>query len=218
MKRLCLIIFIGSIIRIVPAAIVSELQQERAEQKFLTFQVINPELNLYEIDDHFALQAIYINQELSEIRVLPKYEFEQSRQMEFPDLKWISQERYTELLKQIQDIKPLGKIVKPCDVGVSSNNVTSWDDQYEFGVIYYDTKRLPSDNLKKIGKKGYLGFHITFFREVSGKLIEKEILNGNVYMMKIDNKWYRTTENEYRNHKVGENVIVKSAAPFVVQL
>ena len=217
MNRFCLILIVSSIIRIVPSVTASELLQEQPEQKFLTYSSIDPKRHLYEIDDHFALQTIYVNHELSEIRVLPKYKFEKSSLLTSPDIKWLSEEKYSELLKQIEDVKPLGKLANPLSAGASSNNISSFEEQYEYGVLYYDEKNLPSNDPNKLGKRVYCGFHITFYREVTGKLIEKEMFYG-LYMLKIDNDWYRTTEEEYRSHKVGQKVTVKSAAPLVVSL
>jgi hypothetical protein len=215
--RFYLILIVSSSIRIVPSATAQELKQNESDQKFPTYSAIDPKRNLYEIDDHSALQTIYVNHKLSEIRVLPKYKLEKSSLLTSPDIKWLSEEKYSELLKQIEDVKPLGKLAKPLSAGASSNNISSFEEQYEYGVLYYDEKNLPSNDPNKLGKRVYCGFHITFYREVMGKLIEKEMFYG-LYMLKIDNDWYRTTKEEYQNHKVGQKVTVKSAAPLVVSL
>jgi hypothetical protein len=200
-------------IRIAPAAMALELQQQHEERSFLAFPLIDANLNLFEIDNDFALQTIYDNKELSEIRVAPKYEYAKYPQGGYPDKKVLSKDKYAELLKEIEKIKPLGKLVRPGRAGVTMNSISTYLDQYENGLVYY-----AKTTLKK--QKCYPAFRIIYYRKVSGKLVEKEMIDVSgieyEYTIRIDERWYWTTEEEYRNHEVDENVSIESAAPFRV--
>jgi hypothetical protein len=190
-------------------------QKQPVEQIFATYPLINEVLRLYQVDQYFVLQVFYEDGKLSGIRVAPKYEYEGKPQWMIDKLDILTQEEYYKLLCNIQKEKPLGKLVQAGMLGTSSNNITEYLDRYEYGVCYFAET---DDNSDKEIKKSYPGFRISYYRKVSGKLMDK-LKQGDPgieyeYRVNINGRWYWTTEDEYSKCRINNKVSIELAAPI----
>jgi hypothetical protein len=221
MRNLSFIVFFVSVItRIIPCASLLEENQQAREKSFASFPLIKDCLNLYKIDNDFAMHVIYEDQEISQVRVAPKYYLEKAFSID-DHHKYLSEDKYHELLGEIQKEKSLGKLVQKGTAGVSSNDISDFIDQYECGLVRHYDSQLPNDNPKKGLKKVYFGFRIIYYRMVSGTLEEKRknvFANEVKYEVKIDDHWYWITADEYRNIAIDNNITIKKAAPVEISL
>lgn len=173
------------------------------------FTVIDPQIHLYAVDKRYVLQAIPCRMdELSTVRVVPEYFFS-DRYPEWtePDSAvFMSLSSYQDLLKRIEDVQPLGALIREGEIGITLNLRTSFWDQYKGGIVERAMYReSPAD------PNGVAWFTVTYFHLISGKLESKKppaFPFDNRYSIKIDGKWYLTTRSVFQNTKVGITISV----------
>jgi hypothetical protein len=120
---------------------------------------------------------------------------------------------YQELLTHIQAVKPLGRLVRQGQVGMTLNLCTSFWDQYENGIVERAMFRSSPEE-----GYGVAWFTVTYFRTISGTLESKGTLElpgpDKEYKIKVDGRWYWTTEEGFQQLTVGKEVKVKAGGPL----
>jgi hypothetical protein len=180
------------------------------------FAELSAKEHLFAVDDVFVLQAIYDkNRQLIEIKVVPKYFFHDTHpEWKEPDAPaTMTPLRYGEILTKIQEIKPVGQLRERSHFGVTLNLRVNIHDFYDDGVILRATFGFP----KGSDSGDVSWFKIFYFREMSGRLEAKagptaygEALD---YQVKMNGKWYWTTESSFVSTTVGRFAKIEAAGP-----
>lgn len=191
-------------------------KQRNGNKSFLGYRLVDGARSILEVNADYYMQIFYKSAELTEIRVVPKYMYAVGPGIAFRNKEVLTKDEYSQLLRKIQCARSLGKMLMPGKIGVTSNNISIFLDRYEYGVVYYKSTTIIDDDGSQ--EKGYVGFRVIYYQKVSGMLSQKLLLDVSgmeyEYRIKISDRWYWTTEQEYRKHEVGEHIIIDSAAPI----
>jgi hypothetical protein len=169
---------------------------------------------LFTIDDKHAIKATYYRGELGEVRVVPKYFFHDTHhEWTEPDSPVVMvPEAYRSLLNRIQSAKPLGKLLKEGQTGVTLNLRTSFQDLYERGLVERAMFRVSPEKDYDVAF-----FRVVYFRSVFGKIESMEgpstLVPDQGYRVKLGSKWYWTTEHSFKQMVLGQEGTVQAAGP-----
>jgi hypothetical protein len=171
---------------------------------------------LFGLDVNYALQAVYHRAgELGEVKVLPKYFLHDTHhEWKEPDSPVaMSLDAYTSLLNRIQTVKPLGKLLREGKVGIALNLRTSFQDLYEKGVVDRAMFRISPDRVYDVAL-----FRVLYFRNISGIVESAEAPGAQTpdqgYRLKLNGKWYWTTDHSFKGVALGQQVTVEAAGPI----
>jgi len=171
---------------------------------------------LFVLDSNYVLQAVYHGAgELGELKVVPKYFFHDTHQdWTEPDSPVaMSLDAYRSFLSRIQTVRPLGKLLKAGNVGITLNLRTSFQDLYEGGVVDKAMFRISPDRAYDVAY-----FRVMYFRNISGTVESMEAPGEQTpdqgYRVKLNGKWYWTTEHSFKSLALGHQVTVEAAGPI----
>ena len=164
-------------------------------------------------DDKYVIRTIYHNKgELSEVRVVPKYFFQATHsdwvEPESPVV--MTPDAFKSLLNRIESAKPLGNLLKEGQIGTSFNLRMSFRDLYERGVVEREMFRVSPEKVYDVSS-----FRVVYFRQVSGKIEDMEGPGPDRgYRVKVNGKWYWTTEQSFKQIRLGEQGQIEAAGPI----
>ncbi len=171
----------------------------------------------YEVNSDYFLQAEFQkNCDLFRIDVSPKYFWE------YLNADWkepeygvgLLDDQYTQLLAKIDQIKPLGTLIRKGQAGEVTNATLWLRDSYTQAYI----ERGLRDVLGKHDEPMRVAtFTIYFVRSVGGKVSDKRLSGVSTperrARLKIDGRWYWVDEAEYRKAVVGKQGVFRAAGP-----
>jgi hypothetical protein len=179
------------------------------------FSVSDSKECLFTLDDKYAIKATYYKGELGEVRVVPRFFFHDThREWTEPDSPVVMLPgAYRSLLNRIQSVNPLGKLLKEGQIGVTLNLRTSFQDLYESGLVERTMFRVSPEHDYDVAF-----FRVVYFRSVFGKIESMERPSTQVpdqgYRVKLNGKWYWTTEHSFKQMVLGQEVTVQAAGPI----
>jgi hypothetical protein len=182
------------------------------------FSLVDSEQDLFAAGFDYLIQPTYeARGRIIEIRVVPKYFFNQTHpQWTEPTSPVVMPlTAYEALLHQIGAVKPLGDLIRQGQVGIMLNLRTTFRDQYEKGIVERAMFRASPEEAY-----GVAWFTVVYFRTIVGKLELKEAAEppgpDRSYRIKIDGKWYWTTEKVFQGLTTGNKVKVEAGGPIAV--
>lgn len=124
----------------------------------------------------------------------------------------LSDDQYTQLLAKIDQIKPLGSLIRRGQAGEVTNATLWLFDRYTKAYV----ERGVHDFLGKQDEPMKIkSFSVYFIRPVSGTVSDKRV-SGRAsaekrVRLKIDGKWYWVDEAEYRKAVIGARGVFRAA-------
>jgi hypothetical protein len=171
----------------------------------------------YEVNGDYFLRAEFEkNCDLVRVDVGPKYFWEYLN----PDWKepkggiGLLGDQYKALLDKIDQIKPLGTLIRKGEGG-EVDNATLWlRDRY---VNAYVQRRIRDILGKHDEPMKVTSFTIYFIKSVTGRVSDKRISGGSTPerqgRLKIAGKWYWVDEAEYGKAVIGKQGLFRAAGP-----
>lgn len=188
----------------------------QSEKLSREFSLVDSKEDLFGAGTDYLLQPTYdARGGITEIRVVPKYFFNQTH----PDWTepnspiFMPLASYEALLRQISAVNPLGSPTKQGHSGITLNLRTTFWDQYERGIVERAMFRPSPEEAY-----GVAWFTVIYFRTIAGKLESKEIVelpgHDKIFRIKVDGKWYWTTERAFQGLTVGKKVKLEAGGPI----
>jgi len=189
----------------------------KCEGQFLKlFSLADNEACIFTVSGSYVLQAIYYGETtLGEVRIVPRYFFHDTH----PD--WAEPDEpvvmtsgeYRSLLTRIQEIAPLGRLLKEGDIGVTLNLRTLFRDVYREGVVEREMFRDSPEKSYDVAS-----FRLLYFRNISGKLESVEPpsiqMPDQNHRIRIDGKWYWTIDASPMTLVPGHTISIPAAGPI----
>jgi hypothetical protein len=194
----------------VPQGVVIE-REELAKR----FPLVDSKQDLFAADADYLLRPIFdATGAITEIRVVPKYYFEETHP-EWPQpgsITYMPVATYEELLRRICEVKSLGSLIKQGQIGITLNLQASFWDQYEKGFVERAMFRMSPEEADGVSR-----FKVIYFHTIVGKLESKRIVTvfglDKRYSIKVDGMMYWTTAREFQGLTKGMMVKVEAAGP-----
>jgi hypothetical protein len=153
---------------------------------------------------------------LSRVNINPKYSWEylNSEWKEPEYLVSLSDDEYTQLLAKIDQIKPLGSLIRKGQAGEVTNSTLWLFDRYTRAYVERGVHDFPGQHDDPMKIKS---FSVYFVRSVSGRVSDKRV-SGRATAerrarLKIDGAWYWVDEKEYRKAVIGGHGVFWAAGP-----
>jgi hypothetical protein len=171
----------------------------------------------YEVNSDYFLRAEFQkNCDLFKIEVSPKYFWEYlNADWKEPEYRvGLLDDQYAQLLAEIDQIKPLGTLIRKGQAGEVTNATLWLRDSYTQSYIERGLRDVlgKHDEPMKVAT-----FTIYFVRSVGGKVSDKRLSGGSTperrARLKIDGTWYWVDEAEYRKAVVGKRGVFRAAGP-----
>ena len=174
---------------------------------------------IFTVNDSYVLQAIYYGKTLGEVRIVPRYFFHDTHPewIEPDEPVVMTSARHRSLMTRIQEVRPLGRLLKEGDVGVTLNLRTLFRDVYEEGVVEREMFRNSPEKPYDVAS-----LRILYFRNISGKLESVEPpgiqMPGQSHRIKMNGKWYWTIDHSTKALVPGQAITILAAGPISDQV
>jgi hypothetical protein len=179
--------------------------------------VSTEKLIAYEVNNDYFLRAEFQkNCDLVKIDVSPKYFWE------YLNADWkepeygvgLLDEQYRQLLAKIDQIKPLGTLIRKGQGGVVDNATLWLRDRYTKTYVQRRLRDVLGEHDNPSSVTSFTIYYVKSVRgTVSGKKLDGVSTPERQARLKIESRWYWVDEAEYRKAVVGKQGVFRAAGP-----
>jgi hypothetical protein len=180
---------------------------------------IQSKRHLFEVNKQYALE-LHLSKhcDITKIEVAPKYFWEEANPLwKEPSYSVeLSEEDYQDVLAKVERIRRLGSLVRKGTSGSVTNSKLWLWDQYEQAFVERGVLSWSADQSSNSFGRVH-AISIYFLHRLHGKIQDKTydtLLDGSKRTkVKIEGRWYLTTDRDFDKARVGQHASLMAAGP-----